>query len=139
MRQPIRHGGAGRANIGKGNNPLQLMVASLVEDVAKPDYAGGFSGKVNGQSSGAAGEKASYGVEFPAATLEIGVGDSEIGCGTSGHAGEENLILPVPEFVTWRLWQFCRGNHLHDWSRLRCFRGQQQRKFLRESRRREYQ
>ena len=47
LREAVTHGAGGRANVDGGNEPLQFVVAGLVEEVTQGDNSSGFSNEVD--------------------------------------------------------------------------------------------
>jgi len=67
---------------------LQLVMAGLVEEVAETDHTHSFSDEVQGEAGRRAAEDANHGIEFLAATLQIGARHCEVGGIQRGCGGE---------------------------------------------------
>ena len=88
MRQSVPHRDAGASDVDQRDGSLQLVVARFVEEVAETDHTCSFSDEVHGEAWGRAAEDANHGIEFLAATLQIGAGHCEVGGIQRGSGGE---------------------------------------------------
>src|ERR1700733_4846719 len=89
-------------------------MASLVEDVAKPNHANGFPREVDRKSCGSAAEHPRHGVQLLPASAQVVAGDNEIRSAKSGARGKEQAIFTVPKsMLAGRFGQSCRLESAH--------------------------
>jgi len=112
VREAVGYGYGRGAEVDQRREPLQAVMARLMEEVTEANHAGGFACKIHSQPRSTATEKAGHRVQFTAAVLQIGVSHREIGGAGRRHRGEKKAIPFIPELVPagglWQgLWSGC--------------------------------
>src|SRR5579863_508602 len=87
------------ADVHRGHNPFQPVVAGSVEEIAHTDDRYRLAGKVQSQSRSRAPEDANDRIQFLAAALQISAGHGKIGAIQSRRRKKKCPIFLIPEFV----------------------------------------
>ena len=112
MLEAVGGGSGGHSDIEHGDGALHFVMAGLVEQVTQRGCAHGLACEVCGQTREGASENANHGIELSSATLQVGVGDGQVGAVGGDDSGEQRFVFPVPEIVL-ALYRCCCGRHDH--------------------------
>jgi hypothetical protein len=120
MRQAVADCAHPSTNIGDGNEALQFVMSGLMKKVAEPHHAGGLPAKIESQAGRGAAKDAHDRVQLPATTLQVRVGDGEVGGIGGDHPCEEQTTVEIPKMMAFqdRRWRNRRGQNDR---RGRCF------------------
>lgn len=89
-----------RTNVQHGDNPLQLVVPGLVQEVTDSHHSSSLAGEVHRQARGAAAEETRDRIQFLATTAQIIPSYNEVSSAEGRVRRKQNAILPIPKLMT---------------------------------------